>query len=141
VIASTLVNFLDEFYPDWTKKVAGYAGDGASVNGVRSRENTAVKNPKHTNVATILQRTLDDRGIKRRLLTSWCGAHRNALVWKHAWQDTTMLARLEIIMKKALPATPLPALDCGGAPTTKERIYRTLAARADGGTPRGLVAG
>ena len=104
-----IVDFLDKFYPDWTKKIVGYAGDGASVNGVRSKTNTAVKDPKKQNVATILQRTLEERGVQRKLLTSWCGAHRNALVWKDSWKETAMLMKLEVVLKKVPTAPLLPA--------------------------------
>ena len=103
-LAAILIGFMDEVFPDWAKKIVGYAGDGGTVNGVQSKSGTAVtENPKHTNVATILQRTLQDRGVNRKLLTSWCGAHRNSLVWKDAWKKTSILQTLERVMKKAPP--------------------------------------
>ena len=53
-----------------------------------------------SNVAGKLQELLKSRGVERDLLTAWCGAHKNSLVWQGAWDAVEVLKTLEAVLAK-----------------------------------------
>ena len=92
--------FLDQHLPGWEQKLVGLAGDGATVNGCEFGD-FANASEELDNVAGKLQTLMNQRGVARKLLTAWCGAHRHALVWQKAWASLPKLQTLEDVMNKA----------------------------------------
>jgi len=98
-IAAMVVRFLDANFPKWAQKLTAFAADGATVNGCEFGP-TAPTRADLTNIAKILQEQLITRGVNRVLLTSWCGAHKHALVWQNGWGNTSALSNLDKVMTK-----------------------------------------